>query len=205
MAETKDAPKDRTGWTKVLDKDEIRRAVTRIAHEILERNKGAENVAIVGIRTRGEFLAQRILDEIRRIESVACRHGVVDITLYRDDIAHNTEKPLVRGTNLPFDIDHVCVVLVDDVLFTGRTVRAAIDAIIDYGRPLRVQLAVLVDRGHRELPIRADYVGKSIPTQRSEIVDVCLNESDGEDAVYVRNRPPKAERAAHPAKGGKKR
>lgn len=182
---------NREDWVKVLDSQEIRRAVTRIAHEIVERNKGAEHVAIVGIRTRGEYLAQRILDEINRIEGISCRHGVVDITLYRDDIAHNTEQPLVRGTNLPFDIDRVAIVLVDDVLFTGRTVRAAIDAIIDYGRPLRVQLAVLVDRGHRELPIRADYVGKNIPTQKAQLVEVLMNEADGEDAVFVRNRPTK--------------
>ena len=177
--------KDRSGAAKVLDNEHIRRSITRIAHEILERNRGAKKLAIVGIRTRGEFLAKRIAEQIEAIEHTPVPLGVVDITLYRDDIAHSAERPLVRGTELPFNVDKYAVVLVDDVLFTGRTVRAAIDAIIDFGRPLSVQLAVLCDRGHRELPIRADYVGKSIPTARSEIVEVCLGERDGEDAVYV--------------------
>jgi pyrimidine operon attenuation protein / uracil phosphoribosyltransferase len=182
------ANQDRTGWVKVIDNDEIRRAVTRIAHEIIERNKGAENLAIVGIRTRGEFLASRIAAEIEKIEGIALPRGVVDITLYRDDVSHSAEQPLVRGTDLPFNVDKKYIILIDDVLFTGRTVRAALDAIIDFGRPRGVQLAVLCDRGHRELPIRADYVGKSIPSSRSEVVQVCLNESDGEDAVFLRPR-----------------
>ncbi len=173
------------GWTNVLDEEQIRRSVTRISHEILERNKGAEALAIVGIRTRGEFLAQRIVKQIQQIENNEVPLGVVDITLYRDDISKSAEQPLVRGTDLPFNVDRVSIVLVDDVLFTGRTVRAALDAIIDFGRPHSVQLAVLVDRGHRELPIRADYVGKSIPTAHDELVEVCLNERDGEDAVYL--------------------
>ncbi len=183
---------DHSTWTQVLDADEIRRSVTRIAHEILERNKGAGSIAVVGIRTRGEHLAKRLVVEIERIEKVRVAQGIVDITLYRDDVAHSSERPLVRGTELPFNVDRVSIILVDDVLFTGRTIRAALDAIIDFGRPRSVQLAVLCDRGHRELPIRADYVGKSLPTGRNEVVEVCLTEADGEDAVYLRpGRKPK--------------
>lgn len=181
-----EAKEARADWKQVLDADEIRRSTTRIAHEILERNKGAGSIAVVGVRTRGEHLSARIAKEIEKIEGTKVPRGVVDITLYRDDVAHSSEKPLVRGTDLPFNVDKVSIILVDDVLFTGRTVRAALDAIIDFGRPRSVQLAVLCDRGHRELPIRADYVGKSIPTQKSELVEVCLSEADGEDAVYVR-------------------
>ncbi|MCB0324197.1 MAG: bifunctional pyr operon transcriptional regulator/uracil phosphoribosyltransferase PyrR [Bdellovibrionales bacterium] len=177
--------RDRSDWTKVLDADQIRRSVTRIAHEILEKNRGAKSLAIVGIRTRGDYLARRICRQIEEIDGQKVPMGVVDITLYRDDIAQSDEQPLVRGTDLPFNVDRHAIVLVDDVLFTGRTVRAALDAIIDFGRPLSVQLAVLCDRGHRELPIRADYVGKSIPTSRKELVEVCLEERDGEDGVYV--------------------
>ncbi len=173
-------------WTQLMDAEQVRRSVVRIAHEILERNRGPQKVALVGIRTRGEFLAQRIAKQIREIEGCDVPMGVVDITLYRDDIAHSAEQPLVRGTSLPFDLDRVVVVLVDDVLYTGRTVRAALDAIIDFGRPVAVQLAALIDRGHRELPIRADYVGKSIATSKAEIVEVCLVERDGFDAVYKR-------------------
>ncbi len=170
----------------VLDADQVRRSVRRIAHEILEKNRGAKNVAVVGIRTRGETLAKRIVDEIEQIEGMRVPFGVVDITLYRDDISRTAQQPLVRGTNLPFNVEKVVVILVDDVLFTGRTVRAALDAIIDFGRPVAVQLAVLCDRGHRELPIRADYVGKSIPTARTEVVQVHMTEVDKEDGVYVR-------------------
>ena len=176
------------GWKKVFDSDQIKRSVTRISHEILERNGGANNVAIVGIRTRGEPLSQRIFQRVNEIDGVEVPLGVVDITLYRDDLTNTAEQPLVRGTNLPFNVDKKNIVLVDDVLFTGRTIRAALDAIIDFGRPRSVQLAVLIDRGHRELPIRPDYVGKSIPTSRSEIVEVCLSEVDDEDSVYVRER-----------------
>ena len=168
-----------------MDPEQVRRSITRIAHEILERNKGAESLALVGIRTRGEHLASRIQAQIEQIEQRKVPLGVVDITLYRDDLSSIAEQPLVRGTSLPFNVDRVTVVLIDDVLFTGRTVRAALDAIIDFGRPIAVQLAVLVDRGHRELPIRADYVGKNIPTARYESVEVVLDEADGEDGVYV--------------------
>ncbi len=173
-------------WKQVMDGEQVRRSVIRISHEILERNRGPQQVALVGIRTRGEYLAQRIAKQIEEIEGQSIPMGVVDITLYRDDIAHSAEQPLVRGTNLPFDLDRVAIVLVDDVLYTGRTVRAALDAIIDFGRPLAVQLAALIDRGHREIPIRADYVGKSIATAKQELVEVCLVERDGFDSVYVR-------------------
>lgn len=173
------------GWVQVMDAEQVRRSVTRISHEILERNRGASKIAVVGIRTRGEYLASRIVQQILEIENQTIPMGVVDITLYRDDISHSAEQPLVRGTSLPFNVDKVSVVLIDDVLFTGRTVRAALDAIIDFGRPHSVQLAVLCDRGHRELPIRADYVGKSISTAKHEVVEVMLRERDGVDAVYV--------------------
>lgn len=193
----KSAPEKHTepGWKLVMDHEQVRRSVTRISHEILERNRGATKLAVVGIRTRGEYLASRIVQQIYEIEKQTIPMGVVDITLYRDDISHSAEQPLVRGTSLPFNVDKVHIVLIDDVLFTGRTVRAAIDAIIDFGRPHTVQLAVLCDRGHRELPIRADYVGKSIPTARHELVQVYLNERDGEDAVYVHDsRKPRAQK-----------
>jgi pyrimidine operon attenuation protein / uracil phosphoribosyltransferase len=186
-----DKTKDKSDWTKVLDTDQIRRSVVRIAHEILEKNRGAQKLAVVGIRTRGEYLAKRIVEQISEIEQVSVPMGVVDITLYRDDIAQSTEQPLVRGTDLPFNVDRHIIILVDDVLYTGRTIRAALDAIIDFGRPLSVQLAVLCDRGHRELPIRADYVGKSLPTSRDQEVEVCLAESDGEDSVYLHDRHPR--------------
>ncbi|MFN2543916.1 MAG: bifunctional pyr operon transcriptional regulator/uracil phosphoribosyltransferase PyrR [Actinomycetota bacterium] len=168
-----------------MDEAEIRRAATRIAHEILERNKGAEDVVLVGIAARGDDFARRLAGEIRRIESLDVRVGVLDITFYRDDIGRRAEAPEVHETRIDFDITGCTVVLVDDVLYTGRTIRAAMDALVDFGRPKAVQLAVLVDRGHRELPIRADYVGKNVPTRKDEIVRVLLKELDGEDAVTV--------------------
>jgi len=183
---------DRSSWKKVLDQEQIRRSITRISHEILEHNRGASKVAIVGIRTRGEFVAKRISDTITELENIEVPVGVVDITLYRDDLSHNSEQPLVRGTDLPFNVNKYNIILVDDVLFTGRTIRAALDAIIDFGRPISVQLAVLVDRGHRELPISADYVGKSLPTSRVQLVEVCLTEKDGEDSIYVRDKKAKS-------------
>jgi pyrimidine operon attenuation protein/uracil phosphoribosyltransferase len=171
--------------TRIMDEEEIRRAVTRIAHEILERNHGAEHVALVGIAKRGDDLARRLAAEIERIEGVAPPVGVLDITFYRDDIGMRAEAPEVHETRIGFDLNDRVVVLVDDVLYTGRTIRAAMDALVDLGRPRAIQLAVLVDRGHRELPIRADSVGKNVPTRKDEIVRVCLREQDGEDAVYV--------------------
>lgn len=173
-------------WKLVMDPEQVRRSITRIAYEIIERNKGSQKLALVGIRTRGEFIGERILKQILEMENVNVPFGVVDITLYRDDISHTAEQPIVRGTHLPFNLDKVNIVLVDDVLFTGRTIRAALDVIIDFGRPKAVQLAVLCDRGHRELPIRADYIGKSLPTSRNEMVEVCLTEKDGIDSVFLR-------------------
>ena len=158
--------------TRLMDPVEIRRATTRIAHEILERNKGAGHLALVGIAARGDDLARRLAAEIQRIEGASVPVGVLDITFYRDDIGMRREAPEVHETRIPFDITGRTVVLVDDVLFTGRTVRAALDALNDYGRPRSVQLAVMIDRGHRELPIRPDYVGKNLPTRRDEMVDV---------------------------------
>ena len=178
-------------WTQVMDSEQVRRSVARISHEILERNGGAAKIGLVGIRTRGEYLAQRIQQQLEAIEGKKVPLGVVDITLYRDDISKSSEQPLVRGTHLPFNLDKLAIILIDDVLFTGRTVRAALDAIIDFGRPQSIQLAVLCDRGHRELPIRADYVGKNLPTARTQSVEVCLAERDGVDAVYVHERKKK--------------
>jgi pyrimidine operon attenuation protein/uracil phosphoribosyltransferase len=170
---------------RLLEAPEIKRSVTRIAHEILERNKGAGRLVLVGIAARGDDLARRLAAEIARIEGVAVPVGVLDITFYRDDIGMRAEAPEVHETRIDFDITGGTVVLVDDVLFTGRTIRAAMDALVDFGRPRAIQLAVLVDRGHRELPIRADYVGKNVPTRKDEDVQVRLTEFDGEDAVVV--------------------
>ncbi|HZP89677.1 MAG TPA: bifunctional pyr operon transcriptional regulator/uracil phosphoribosyltransferase PyrR [Actinomycetota bacterium] len=177
------------GSVRLLDGVEIRRAVTRIAHEILERNKGAQRLVLVGIAARGDELARRLAAEIERIEGARVPVGVLDITFYRDDIGMRAEAPEVHETRIDFDINGTTVVLVDDVLYSGRTVRAAMDALVDFGRPAAIQLAVLVDRGHRELPIRADFVGKNAPTRRDEDVRVALVETDGEDAVYVEERP----------------
>lgn len=171
----------------IMDKQAIRRALTRIAHEIIERNKGIENIVIVGIRTRGIFLANRLAEKIEQIEDAKVPVGELDITLYRDDLTIKTKdrEPVVKGSDIPVDIENKKVVLVDDVLYTGRTARAAMDALIDFGRPGRIQFAVLVDRGHRELPIRADYVGKNIPTSRKENVVVELTEIDSRDQVSI--------------------
>ncbi|MEH7349888.1 bifunctional pyr operon transcriptional regulator/uracil phosphoribosyltransferase PyrR [Gottfriedia acidiceleris] len=171
----------------ILDELAIRRGLTRIAHEMLENNKGIENVVLVGIKTRGVYLAKRIADRIKQIEGKDVIMGDLDITLYRDDLSTKTEnkEPLVRGSNVPVDLTNKKVILVDDVLYTGRTVRAAMDAVMDLGRPAQIQLAVLVDRGHRELPVRADYVGKNIPTSSNEKVVVALKETDDHDKVSI--------------------
>jgi pyrimidine operon attenuation protein/uracil phosphoribosyltransferase len=174
--------------SKLLDAEDVRRAVTRIAHEILERDKGAEALVLVGIANRGDSLAERLAAQLVRIEGVDVPVGVLDITFYRDDIGLHAEAPEVHETRIPFDISGKIVVLVDDVLFTGRTIRAAMDALMDFGRPRKIQLAVLVDRGHRELPIRADFVGKNVPTKREDDVRVLVTEVDGEDAVVVEAR-----------------
>jgi pyrimidine operon attenuation protein/uracil phosphoribosyltransferase len=170
---------------KVMDAQAIARAVVRIAHEILERNRGTANLAVVGIRTRGDVLARRLAAAIERIEGTAVPVGVLDITLYRDDLDRRAERPTVARTEVPFEVAGRTVVLVDDVLYTGRTVRAALDALMDLGRPAAIQLAVLVDRGHRELPIRPDYVGKNLPTSSRERVTVRLTETDGVDEVVI--------------------
>ncbi|HBG21889.1 MAG TPA: bifunctional pyr operon transcriptional regulator/uracil phosphoribosyltransferase PyrR [Peptococcaceae bacterium] len=169
----------------IMDADDIRRALTRIAHEILEKNAGTEDLVLIGIRRRGVPLARRIADRIKKIEDAAVPQGILDITLYRDDLSQLDYHPLVRKTEVPFSITGKKIVLVDDVLFTGRTARAALDALMDLGRPQLIQLAVLIDRGHRELPIRADYVGKNVPTSRKEVVQVSLMEIDEEDKVTI--------------------
>jgi len=169
----------------ILDGQGIERALTRIAHEIVEKNKGAENLVLIGIRSRGVHLARRIASRLKEIEEVEVPVGALDITLYRDDIGEEGFHAIARKTDISFPVAEKAVVLVDDVLYTGRTIRAALDAIIDLGRPRLIQLAVLIDRGHRELPIRADYVGKNIPTSRSEEVQVMLEEEDGENRVLI--------------------
>jgi pyrimidine operon attenuation protein / uracil phosphoribosyltransferase len=171
---------------KVMEEADVHRAVQRISHEIVERNKGAGDVVIVGIRTRGVPLSLRVASAISRIEDIEVPVGRLDVTLYRDDL-HTMSQPVVKETHLPGDIEGKNVIIVDDVLYTGRSVRAALDAIIDFGRPATIQLAVLVDRGHRELPIRADYVGKNVPTSAREKVRVALKEVDGEDGVFIGN------------------
>ncbi len=169
----------------IMDKDGIRRALVRIAHEIVEKNKGLDNVVLVGIRRRGVPLAHRLHDTLKDSENSEVPVGELDITLYRDDLTLRFDQPHVGRTHLPFDIADKVVVLVDDVLYTGRTVRAALDAIIDLGRPQCIQLAVLIDRGHREIPIRADYVGKNVPTSRKEVIHVRLSEIDEVDQVVI--------------------
>lgn len=171
----------------ILDEQAINRALTRIAHEIIERNKGIEECILVGIKTRGAFLAQRLADRIERIEGKPIKTGELDITLYRDDLSmkNGSEEPLVQQVDITHNVKDKKVILVDDVLYTGRTVRAAMDAVMDLGRPSQIQLAVLIDRGHRELPIRADYVGKNIPTSSSERIVVKVTETDEVDAVTI--------------------
>jgi pyrimidine operon attenuation protein / uracil phosphoribosyltransferase len=174
----------------VMDADRMARALTRIAHEILERNRGTSELALVGIRTRGVPLARRIAHSLRDINGEDVPTGALDITLYRDDLMRQPvgPQPVVRRTEVPFSIDDRRILLVDDVLYTGRTIRAALDALIDFGRPRAIQLIVLVDRGHRELPIKADYVGKNLPTSPKQSVQVRLQEIDGADEVLV-NEP----------------
>ncbi|MBA3876365.1 MAG: bifunctional pyr operon transcriptional regulator/uracil phosphoribosyltransferase PyrR [Anaerolinea sp.] len=172
--------------------EEIRRAAIRISHEIVEKHAGTDGLVLVGIQRRGVPIARRLAEAIREHENVDLPVGALDITFYRDDLSMLAQQPVVKGTDLPFDVTGTTVVLVDDVLYTGRTIRAAMDALMEYGRPRAIRLAVLVDRGHRELPIRADHVGKNVPTSREEIVRVRIEEVDGEDAVDL-------DRAATPA------
>lgn len=174
----------------LLKQREMHWTISRLSHEILEKNRGIDNLAIVGIRTRGAHLAKRVVREMEKIEGHQVPLGIVDITLYRDDLQAIGPQPVIRGTDIPFDVEEKVIVLVDDVLYTGRTVRAAIDEIIDFGRPRRIWLAVLVDRGHRELPIAADFVGETVPTAENEKVDVLVEEEDGEDAVYIQEMKP---------------
>jgi len=169
----------------IMDREGIKRAILRISHEILEKNKGAENLALLGLQTRGVPIAHRIAEFIKEIEGVDVPVGSLDITLYRDDLMHLQHHPMVKVTQIPFSVDNKRIIICDEVVYTGRTIRAALDAIMDLGRPQLVQLAVLIDRGHRELPIRADYVGKNIPTSRTEWVNVHLKEVDGEDGVLL--------------------
>lgn len=169
----------------LLNKKDVERIISRIAHEIIEKNKGTENLCIVGIQRGGVHLAKRLANRIKDIENVDIIVGSLDISLYRDDIGIRKEQPVVRKTEIPCDITDKKIVLVDDVLFTGRSIRAAMDALMDFGRPAQIQLAVLIDRGHRELPIRADYVGKNIPTSMSESIEVQLEEEGLEDRVLL--------------------
>ena len=170
---------------KLLDREGLNRSLMRIAHEIVEKNKGTQGLCLVGIRNRGAYLAKRLADCIEKIEQERIAVGILDITLYRDDLTLIASQPVVHKTEINFDITDKNVVLVDDVLYTGRTVRAALDALIDLGRPKSIQLAVLVDRGHRELPVRADFVGKNVPTAQNETVEVRLAEADGKDEVVI--------------------
>ena len=170
---------------KLVDADGLKRTINRLAHEVVEKNKDVRSVVIVGIRTRGEHLAHRIAAKIGEIEGVKVPVGVLDITLYRDDLRGRLDQPQLKSTEILFDLKNKVVVLVDDVLFTGRTIRSALNAIMDIGRPSAIELLVLIDRGHRELPIKADIVGKNVPTSLSEEIRVLMTESDGEDAIYI--------------------
>jgi len=171
--------------SKVVDEQGLQRIITRISHEILERNKGSKNLILMGMRTRGEYLAKRIFSKLKEIENMELPLGVLDVTLYRDDFRTRLKQPEVSVSNITFDINEKDIILIDDVLYTGRTVRSALNALMDLGRPSSIQLFALVDRGHRELPIRADYVGKNIPTSMDEEIKVKMKEIDGEDAIYI--------------------
>ncbi|HEY8393226.1 MAG TPA: bifunctional pyr operon transcriptional regulator/uracil phosphoribosyltransferase PyrR [Thermaerobacter sp.] len=174
---------------RIMDKEALRRALIRIAHEIVERNRDLDQVVFIGIRRRGVPMAQRLARAIEEFEGRKLPVGILDITLYRDDLSRLSEKPRVNKTEVPFPVEGKHVILCDDVLYTGRTIRAALDAIFDLGRPQTVQLAVLVDRGHREIPIRADYVGKNVPTSRREVIECRLEEVDGVDEVWIMEQP----------------
>lgn len=169
----------------ILNDQDFKRIITRIAHEIIEKHKGTHNLALVGIQTRGDFLAKRLADQILKIENVKLPVGSMDINMYRDDWTKISHQPTVRPSNIPFSVDDMEIILVDDVLFTGRTIRAAMDALMDFGRPSRIELAILIDRGHRELPIQADYQGRSISTDHIDTINVLVTEHDGQDAVYM--------------------
>ncbi len=186
---------------RIMTADEIRRATIRLSHEIVEKQAGTDGLMLIGIQRRGVPLARRIAASILEHEGVDIPVGALDITFYRDDLSMVAQQPVVKGTELPAGIDGRTIILVDDVLYTGRTIRAAMDALVDFGRPQAIRLAVLVDRGHRELPIRADHVGKNVPTSREELVKVHLEETDGEDGVEIERMveaPAGAERASEP-------
>jgi len=172
----------------VMEEKSMKQALRRIAHEVIEHNKGVENIVLIGIHTRGVPLAKRMQEYLKEIEGIEISLGILDITLYRDDLIERHDQPVVHTTEVPFDLSGKHVIVIDDVLFTGRTIRSAMDALIDLGRPASIQLAVLIDRGHRELPIRADYVGKNVPSSRSELVEVKLKEIDQEDRVDILER-----------------
>ncbi|MBS4034104.1 MAG: bifunctional pyr operon transcriptional regulator/uracil phosphoribosyltransferase PyrR [Ignavibacterium sp.] len=169
----------------IIDKEGFSRIITRISHEILEQNKGSNNLVLIGMRTRGEFIAKRIKEKIKEIDGVDLPFGVLDVTLYRDDFRTRMKQPEVSVSDITFDINEKDIILIDDVLYTGRTVRSALNALMDLGRPRSIQLCILIDRGHRELPIRADYVGKNVPTSLNEEIKVKMEEFDGEDAIYL--------------------
>ncbi len=169
----------------ILNKEDIERTIIRLSHEILEKNKAVEDLAIVGIKTRGAYLAHRLAKSIENISKYKLPLGALDITLYRDDLTMVAEQPIIHKTEIEFNIDGKIIILVDDVLYTGRTIRCALDELIDFGRPKAIQLAVLIDRGHRELPVRADYVGKNVPTAQNEVIEVRLLEADGKDEVVI--------------------
>jgi pyrimidine operon attenuation protein / uracil phosphoribosyltransferase len=169
----------------IIDKEGFSRIITRISHEILEQNKGSHNLVLIGMRTRGEFIAKRIKEKIKEIDGVDLPFGVLDVTLYRDDFRTRMKQPEVSVSDITFDINEKDIILIDDVLYTGRTVRSALNALMDLGRPNTIQLCILIDRGHRELPIRADYVGKNVPTSLNEEIKVKMQEFDGEDAIYL--------------------
>ena len=175
----------------VVDEVTMKRALTRITYEIIERNKGVQDIVLIGIKTRGIFIAQRIAERLKQLEHIEVPVGELDITLYRDDVKVSEAEPELHSSDIPFSIEGKEVILVDDVLFTGRTIRAALDAVIDLGRPNRISLAVLVDRGHRELPIRADYVGKNIPTALTEELVVEMEENDGQDRILIQKEDEK--------------
>lgn len=171
--------------SQLMDETALKRTVTRLAHEIIERCKGTENIAVIGIRTRGEFLAKRIARKIEEVENTTVPVGVLDTVMYRDDFRRTKMLPAMEITDIPFSVDDKILILVDDVIYTGRTIRAAMDALMDFGRPSAIQLAVLIDRGHRELPIKADYIGKSVPTAKNEEVRVLMREVDGRDEILL--------------------
>ncbi len=174
--------------SKIMDQAAIQRALKRMAHEIIEHNKGLENLYLIGIRTRGVPIANRLAEYLKEIEKKEVQVGILDITLYRDDLTTISHQPVIKSTQIDFAIENTDVILCDDVLYTGRTVRAAIDALLDFGRPNTIQLCVLIDRGHRELPIKANYVGKNVPTAKEEIIKVNFADTDEEDSVYIKAR-----------------